>query len=504
MSNNKRHSALTVSINRKMIMLKKLTSKYTNMSLPVKMAFWFLVCNFIQKGIGTVTTPIFTRIMTESEYGRFGIYSSWNSIISVFVTLSISGNCFTRGLVVLDDEKKKEQLTSSLFGLSITLVLLWTGVYFLFRNRITQVTSLTEYEFLMMGIDILMNAACHFWMNTKRVNYEYKSIVILILGYTILRPTLAIIAVLSVPETIQVEARLTGVAIVNTLLFSWIIIYIFAKGKKFFIKENWKYALGFCIPLIPHYLSKSVLNESDRIMIGNFVGNAAVGYYSVAYTIAGIMSIFNSSVAQSLDPWIYKSIKNKDLNRIGTVSYRITAIIALLNFTVMAIAPEVLTILAPSNYSNAIWVVPPVTASVFFTFMYDLFASFQFYFKKTKWIAIGSCGGAVLNVLLNWIFIPLFGYIAAGYTTLVCYVLFGVLHYIFMRKVCKDYLDGYKVYDWKIIFGIGALLILLSFVMLVLYNYSIIRYIVLGILAVVVFCQRKTIIALFKKIREKE
>ena len=474
------------------------------MSLPGKIAFWFLTCNFIQKGIGMITTPVFTRIMSASEFGRYGVYTSWHSIITVFVTFSISGNCFTRGLVVLDDEKKKKELTSTLLGLSITLLLLWTGIYLVFRGRITQVTSLSDYEFLMMGIDILMNAVSGFWMNTKRVNYQYKSIVALTLSYTILRPVLAIIAVLSVPPTIQVEARLTGISIANTIAFAWIIFYSFAKGKKFFSKENWKYALAFCIPLIPHYLSKTVLNQSDRIMIGRFVGNAEVGYYSVAYTIAGIMLIFNTSVAQSLDPWIYSSIKNKKLERIGTVSYRITAIIAILNFMVMAIAPEVLMILAPSNYSNALWVIPPVTASVFFTFMYDLFASFQFYYKKTKWIAIGSCGGAALNVLLNWIFIPIFGYIAAGYTTLVCYVMFGILHYVFMRKVCNKYLDGYKVYNWKIIFGIGALLILMSFVMLVLYNYPIIRYIVLGALAVVVFCLRKTIISLFKKIREKE
>lgn len=88
-------------------MIHKLIDKYKNMSLPVKMAFWFLICSFIQKGICSVTTPIFTRIMSDSEFGRYGIYTSWNSIIAVFVTLSISGNCFTRGLVVLDDEKKE-------------------------------------------------------------------------------------------------------------------------------------------------------------------------------------------------------------------------------------------------------------------------------------------------------------------------------------------------------------------------------------------------------------
>ena len=133
--------------------------------------------------------------------------------------------------------------------------------------------------------------------------------------------------------------------------------------------------------------------------------------------------------------------------------------------------------------------------------MYDLFASFQFYYKKTKWIAIGSCGGAILNVILNAIFIPMFGFMAAGYTTLVCYVLFGVLHYLFMRKVCKEHLDGYKVYDWKIIFGIGFLLIIAAFIMLLLYNKTLIRYVVLTLILLVLFIKRRTIISLMKNVK---
>lgn len=484
-------------------MVKKLLNKYKSMSLPVKMAVWFLICSFVQKGIGMVTTPIFTRIMEDSEYGRYGIYTSWYSIISVVATLSISGNCFTRDLVITDSEKKQNELASSLYGLSITLLAIWCTVFIIFNKKIMEWTSLTEYQFLMMGIDILMITACQFWTNKKRVKCEYRGIVALTLGFTLLRPALAILGVLNAPRNVQVEARITGVEIANIVLFTWIIISIFAKGKKFFDRDNWKYALTFCIPLIPHYLSKTILNESDRIMIGHFVGNAEVGYYSVAYTIAAIMTIFNSSVAQSLDPWIYRSIKNKNLGRIGKVSYKLIAVIALINFMVMAIAPEALAILAPASYSNALWVIPPVTASVFFTFMYDLFASFQFYFKKTKWIAIGSCGGAVLNIILNAIFIPIFGYIAAGYTTLVCYVLFGILHYFFMRKVCEEFLDGYKVYDWKIIFGIGGLLVISSFIMLSLYRHSIARYIVLIGIAIAMLWKRKELKELITNIKNE-
>ena len=468
----------------------------------MKMAFWFLICSFIQKGIGMITTPIFTRIMIDSEYGRFGLYSSWYSIIAAIVTLSISGNCFTRGLVVLDDEQKRKELTSSLMGLVTTLIISFCIVYAIFHNQINKITGLSEYLIAMMMIDLLLVTACQFWTNSKRVVYKYREIVVITLSYAFLRPIIAVIAVLNVPESSQVEARVTGIAIANAILFTWIFVYIFVKGKHFFIKENWKYALTFCLPLIPHYLSKTILNESDRIMISYFCGNADVGYYSVAYTIAAIMTIFNSAVAQSLDPWLYRSIKTKSLSRIGPVSYKITAIIALINFMVMAIAPEALFILAPPSYHQALWVIPPVTASVFFTFMYDLFASFQFYFKKTNWIAIGSCIGAVLNIVLNAIFIPRFGFIAAGYTTLACYILFGILHYVFMRKACNLYLDDYRIYDWKIIFGIGAVLVLGSFIMTVLYSHTIIRYAVLLVFIIVLILFRKKIMELLKTVKQ--
>ena len=486
-------------------MVKGLRMKYNRMTAPVKMALWFLVCSFLQRGIGLITTPIFTRIMTDAEFGRYSVYNSWYSIISVFATLSISGNCFTRELVVAEDERKKYELASSLYGLIICIIAGFGIIYLCLQDWINRVTGLNSYQFLMMGVDFATIQASNLWINSKRVKYEYRGIVVFTLITAIIRPTLAILFVANAPVAQQVEARLTGVEIANTALISWIIIFLFNKGKKIYDKENWKYALSFCIPLVPHYLAATILNQSDRIMISRFIGDSEAAYYTIAYTIAAIIGTFNSAVAQSLDPWIYTSIKNKTLSRIGPVSYRLTAIIALMNLIVMALAPEALAIFAPQNYQSALWVIPPVTASVFFQFMYDLFASFQFYFKKTKWIAIASCGGAILNILLNTIFIPVYGFIAAGYTTMICYVVFGALHYFFMRKVCNEYLDGYQIYDWKKIFGIGMMLILVVFLINILYNQSrVIRYIIVLGLFLLGVINKKYIINLFKTVKKNE
>lgn len=484
-------------------MIQAFLNKYKNMGQPVKMAFWFLMCSFLQKGISMMTTPIFTRIMTDTEFGRYSIYNSWSTIISVFATLSVFGNCHIRGLVAGDNSLGQQKYTASLQGLLTTCVALVFGIYFIFRDTVNRFTGLNTYLFALMFIDMLFVSTYQFWLNEKRVRYDCKGLVAITVSYSVLRPVVAIIAVMSASQSTQVEARISAVLAVNIFLFSGIYFSIFIKGKIFFEKESWKYALTFCIPLIPHYLSKIILNESDRIMIGRFCGSAPAAHYTIAYTIAGIMTIFISAVAKSLDPWIYQSIKDKNLSQIGSVSYRIAFVIAAMNALVMVIAPEVLQIMAPPSYAESLAVIPPVTASVFFIFLDDLFASFQLYFKKTRWIAIASFGGAALNIVLNAIFIPRFGYAAAGYTTLFSYAVFGVLHFFFMRKVCKMYMDGYKVYDWKIIFGIGGVMILLSGTMLFLYDYVLPRYLILAVMLVCLFVFRKRIIMLFNAIQKK-
>ena len=173
------------------------------------------------------------------------------------------------------------------------------------------------------------------------------------------------------------------------------------------------------------------------------------------------------------------------------------------SFAVVMCAPELLGILAPDSYQTALWVVPPVTVSVYFTFLYNLFATFEYYYEKTHYVATATVVGAVLNVVLNAIFIPKFGFVAAGYTTLVCFMLYAFSHYFFMRKVNQVYMDGAVVYDVKIILALGAALLLCSFLVMLLYPMPIVRYGILAVLAAGVVWKRKTLFDLLQTIKSK-
>ena len=448
-------------------MLQKIISRYHNLQAPVKASLWFLICGFLQKGISMLTTPIFTRIMPDAEYGRFTVYNSWVSIVQIIVSLNLAAGVYTRGLV--KNELDQDRFSSAMLGLSTTCIFLWSVVYLLFYRQINELLGLSTLLMVAMLVETWAHTSYQFWSNRERVHYRYKKLVLLTLAYVILRPLLGVLLVLQAESHQQVEARVLATVGVNLTLFTGLYVSIGRKGRHFFDKQYWLYALKFNIPLVPHYLSQIVLNQSDRLMINEICGPQEAAYYSVAYTIAMVLQILNNSVSATMNPWIYKTIKKGELDKIGPVSYGVLLVIGLMNLAVILIAPEILQILAPGRYQVAIWVVPPVTISVYFMFLYNLFATFEYYYEKTHYVTAATMTGAVLNILLNAWLIPVFGFVAAAYTTLVCYVLYSFAHYYFMKKVCTEYGDGYQVYDAKIIAAIGVGLTLCAAGIMLLY-----------------------------------
>ena len=122
-------------------------------------------------------------------------------------------------------------------------------------------------------------------------------------------PLIGIIAVIS--TSYKAEARVLSFVLVQVVLGLYFYIRAFAKGKCFFNSFFWKYALSFNIPLIPHYLSMTVLNQSDRIMIDKMVGTSEAAIYGIAYTLAMMMTIITGAINSSFIPYTYQNIKRK-------------------------------------------------------------------------------------------------------------------------------------------------------------------------------------------------
>ncbi len=443
-----------------------------------------------------ITTPIFTRIMPTTDFGQYGVFKSWFGIISIVIALSLTGGIHTQGLVKF--ESAKSEYSSSLQGLTLTLVLAWFAVYLALRNTWNSLLSLTTVQMVAMFIVVWTGAVFGFWANEQRAVYAYRNLVLVTLIFSIVKPVLEL--VLMQHSTDKATARILGWVIVDLLAFGWMFVSQMRRGRVFYSSRFWPYALKYSIPLIPHYLSQTVLLGADRIMIQKMIGLGQSGIYYLVYSISMIMTLFNSALMQTISPWMYQKIKERKGKDIAPVAYSTLILIAALNLALILLAPEAVVLFAPKAYYDAIWIIPPVAMSVFFMYTYDLFAKFAFYYERTMSIMVASIIGALLNVGLNYVFIHRFGYIAAGYTTLVCYAIYSIAHYLIMRKVCRQFCNGNYPYETKKIVLISVLFVAAGFILLVTYNHPAIRYGIVISAAVCIIVLRNRIADVVKKL----
>lgn len=468
--------------------------KYNNLPKQVKASMWFLMCSFLQRGISTLTTPIFTRLLSPAEYGSYNVFNSWLSVVTIFVSLNLYTGVYSQGLVKFD--KEREVFSSSLQGLTVTLVSFWTIIYLLFKNFWNNVFSLTSVQMLTMLLMIWTSAVFGFWATEQRVKLNYVKLVIVTLIVSVAKPIIGIVFVIHADD--KVTARILGIALVELIGYFGLFVSQMKRGKKFFSAHFWKYVLMFNLPLVPHYLSQVVLGSADRIMIEQMVGKSEAGIYSLAYSVSMVMILFNTAISYTIGPWYYQKIKDDRVEDTEPVVFASLATTAFVNILLIAFAPEIISLFAPGSYRAAIWVIPPVAMSVYFMFAYDLFSTFEFYYEKTKLIMIASVLAAVINVILNYVFIQQYGYVAAGYTTLICYIAYAIFHFVCMNKVCQTYLHNARAYDNRKLAVLTGLFLVIGFIFLFTYRNVVLRYFVILALCILAAMNKKEIMKQLK------
>ena len=470
-----------------------LFNKYKKATPPVRASFIYVVCSVIQKGVAFFAIPIYTRLVPSSQFGIYSLYQSWESILLVFATLNMWNYLFNNGMIKYAD--RKDDFVSALIGLSFLSTTILFVIMSVFCKKFVEFSGLSLVIIFLMFLDFYLKPSYEYWCSRQRFEYDVKKYAISSILITISTPFLSI-ALIYIYEKASVFN--SGTALVSGKVFSSCCIYIFVmisllrKQANLYDKNIWKFALGYNLPLIPHFLSVIILAQSDRIMINHLCGSSATGIYSVAYSVAAVMLIVNTAVMDSIIPWTYRCLDKQDYSKLPMVSVASLSAIGIINILISMVAPEVISLMAPHEYYSAIYLIPPVAFSNVFIFMFNLYANIEYFYEKTKLIAFASALSAMANIILNFIFIPKFGFIAAGYTTVVSYMLYALCHFVLMKHVLKEKQIESKIYNNSFLWSIALFGFILSLLVMLLYSHMILRYIlVLILLLSVLGCKKK-------------
>lgn len=470
-------------------MINRLANKWRNIPLTVKVSTAYAVSSILQKCLSFITLPLFSRLLTTEQYGQYTIYQSWSSIITIFITLNLAYGSFSTAMIKFED--RRDEYVSSIEGISLLLAATFILIYIPFRNLWNQMLELPTFIVAVMVLDIVMQNAILLWNGKKRFEFKYKSVIAVTLLTSFISPFVAYILIRGTEA--KGYARILGYAGTTIIFGSVILIVNLIKGKKPYNKEFWSYAFRFNIPLLIYYLSQVVFNQSDRIMISHIQGTSAAAMYGVAYNLAMILTFILNAINNSYVPWLYGKIKEKKAEENKSVACVIAILMALMILCVIWYAPEIILIMAGSKYMEAVYVVAPVAMSLLLLFYTQLFINIQFYYEEKKLIIWASIWAAIINIILNALLIPKFGFVAAGYTTFISYIVFCYSNYVAMKKVFEQQKIEDNLYDYKILILILATFIISSLLGVILYKSLIIRIIITAVVLGILLFYRKKI-----------
>ena len=394
------------------------------LNIPATASLWYSLSNVISRGATFIFTSLFTRILSPAEYGMHSVYTSYIGIFTVLTTLEISGNAAYLGLSRFEGENK-DRFISSAIGLQFFLTVASFTVYMLFRGPINGATTLTTEITLLLFLQVLINSVEGIYFAKKRYSYDYKPVVLINVVSGIISPLLAVILIrLGYGEISRITAPLAvGIAFILPIIFETL-----KRNRTLFSIDTWKFLLSVCLPMLPHYLALSVIAQNDKIIIAKTLGEAAVGKYSVAYSVGYMLSLLTGGLALGFAPWMIRKLKAGQIDKIkDSLSASIGTISALTLIFLVAV-PEIFGFLAPSEYIAALPVIYPVSASVTFAFLSSLLTSAILCSNRATLLSKNTVLTAIISVVLSFIFIRKFGLIGGACSTFLSYLILFLLN----------------------------------------------------------------------------
>ncbi|MDY3973342.1 oligosaccharide flippase family protein [uncultured Veillonella sp.] len=414
------------------------------MKLQNKNAIYNILGPIILNGINFFTIPIFTRMMGPSQYGIVSVFTTWIGIFSIILGLQVQGSIGT-AKAHLGDECIKKYLSSILI-LGLTFSTLCLSVGAIFYKPISDWMMLSVETYILMGVQSIATFVISFssiaFIFYKKAQYSFFVNV----STAVITSVLSVVLIMYHFHAAEAYlGRIYGMVIPTACISLFVAFYFLKEGNFTFKKEYVTFCLPICLPLIFHGLSHIILGQSDRIILQRFLGNEATGIYSFMIIFSGVLTAIWGALNNTWVPFYYDDLRAGLLEVIREKSKNYILIFTIIHIVFLMWAPEVIKIFTPPPFWQSIYLLPLFVLSNYFTFMYSFPVNFQFYHKTTISIAIGTVGAALVNIGLNFVFIPMFGIVGSALATLIAHIMLFVF-----QQIISSYIIKYPYhYNWR-------------------------------------------------------
>ena len=388
---------------------------YTLTTIVTKIAAFFLY-------------PVYARHITPGEYGILGLVDMINGILFILLTFGLGGavNRF-----YADYAKEPEKLKEYL-GVILVFLIIIPFVFILLLdlngeaifNKLLNIKSVSYSPYIKFGVWsiyfsiwsiiplslLVMRGAAklYFWMST----ISYVITQVLIIYFVVWK---------------QEGANgflLAGLS--SSIIMG--IIYLAMSASEIKISYNLQFlfdSLKFSFPLIPHLAAQWALVLIDRYILEKMRPLSDVGIYSLGYQLALIIQVVGNGISNAWAPYFYMHAENatKEIkDQFGKLQLEFLSVITFIGAIGVVFSEDVVRFLFPQIYHESAQVIPVIILSYVIFGIYLMIVPAIFYCKQHKLVPVFTLFAAVVNIMLNLIWIPSYGIIGAAYATVLGYL----------------------------------------------------------------------------------
>ena len=397
-----------------------------------KSGFHYFIGKIANKAQAFIAIPIFTRLLSPEDYGIVSVYQSIYSVMIIVSTLNL-----TSGIGRYYYEKTSD--FKQFLGFNILFIcfcaLLSGSILLLGAEQLSNWLQIPVNLFYLMALALFFELFRTIYDRVLIITRSSKE-------YTILSSLtsyagLGISAGLIIYFTVDLYFyRLIGVvlAMIISVIYSVYKLRGYVDFSKFSISHI-KYNFNFSLPLLPYALSGVLLGTIDRAILNSLTNATETGLYSLAYNVGLLLMAGIVASNQAFIPNFFEWMNNSYFKRIENSQSKIMLVITFLAISLIYFSPQLVYFLADKSFHGAIYLVPVIAVGYLFFAVANLGNHYFQYYKRTGMLAIINIAAGVLNVILNFIFIPDYGKIAAAWTTLVSFLFLAVANQVSLRHL---------------------------------------------------------------------
>lgn len=463
-------------------------------ALAVKAGFWYTVSNFLIKGIAFITTPIFARLMSDTAYGDFSNYASWQLVLMIVINAEMY-NTVARAYYDFTDSFDK--YVSSVTTISCVITVFFYALFLAFRGWVFAALSIPEQYIHILFITLLLSSCKNIFVARERTLYRYKSVAALSMINLVVPTLIAVLLVTRAPEEMRLSARIYGYYAPSAFL-GLICAVVIYKRSRAFQWDHAKFAFKLALPMVLHYLTSYLLTSTNVIITRSTLGASSAAMVSIASSTIHLLTVLFHSLSGAVTTWLMDNLKAERFQRTRRDSLYYVALLSFAAVMVILLAPEAIWILGGARYAQANALIPGLVTAALIQACGSLLSIILTYNKRVVKTAVFTAIVAGMNITAKLLLLPAYGYIALPYINMASYAILFAVNYLLVRRTGHA-----KAINIKGMAAIIAPVFLAMALSGVLYANPIIRYalaaaLMIGV-AVVAYKYRAVLLSFIKR-----